>query len=146
MWGGRDRGVFLNPNIQKGRSLLCFNMNGLRNGWLRVNFFSSSAAPRRERAGEPSKSHEDTHGHIEPFDVIRVGVTAAIAGLVWFRVWEPVPRISLIGLAGILFGGYPIFREAFENLRERRMTMELSMTIALLAAACIGEFFTALII
>jgi hypothetical protein len=47
-----------------------------------------------------------------------------------------------------LFGptGYPIFREAFENIRERRMTMELSMTIALLAALFIGEFFTALVI
>jgi cation transport ATPase len=39
-----------------------------------------------------------------------------------------------------------IFREVFENIPERRMTMELSMTIALIAAACIGEFFTALII
>src|ERR1700686_218968 len=33
-----------------------------------------------------------------------------------------------------------------ENLRERRMTMELSMTIAFVAALGIGEFFTALII
>ena len=34
----------------------------------------------------------------------------------------------------------------FENIVERRMTMELSMTIAIVAAAAIGEFFTALII
>src|ERR1700686_346221 len=33
-----------------------------------------------------------------------------------------------------------------ENLRERRMTMELSMMIALVAALAIGEFFTALVI
>src|ERR1700686_2882360 len=33
-----------------------------------------------------------------------------------------------------------------ENLRERRMTMELSMTIALVSALAIGEFFTALVI
>jgi hypothetical protein len=26
--------------------------------------------------------------------------------------------------------GYPIFKEAFENIAERKMTMELSMTIA----------------
>jgi Cu+-exporting ATPase len=54
--------------------------------------------------------------------------------------------VSLIGIAGVLFGGWPIFHEAFENLRERRMTMELSMTIALFAALGIGEFLTALII
>jgi heavy metal translocating P-type ATPase len=46
----------------------------------------------------------------------------------------------------VLFGGYPIFKEAFSDLLDRRMTMELSMTIALLAASAIGEFLTALLI
>jgi hypothetical protein len=32
-----------------------------------------------------------------------------------------------------LVGGYPIVKEAFENIVERKMTMELSMTIALLS-------------
>jgi len=93
---------------------------------------------------EAHKGHE--HAQIESADLVRIFVTGAIAALVWFRVWEPLRGISLLGIAGVLFGGYPIFREAFENIRERRMTMELSMTIALVAAACIGEFFTALII
>lgn len=52
----------------------------------------------------------------------------------------------MIGLLATLAGGYPIFKEAWDNIRERRMTMELSMTIALVAALLIGEFFTALII
>jgi len=95
---------------------------------------------------EARPDHEDEHGHIEPFDLIRIAITALAAALVWFRLWEPFPQVSLIGIAGVLFGGWPIFHEAFENLRERRMTMELSMTIALLAALGIGEFFTALII
>ncbi len=59
---------------------------------------------------------------------------------------EPFPHISVIGIAATLIGGYPIFKEAFENIVERKMTMELSMTIALLAALAIGEFFTALVI
>src|SRR5439155_1626407 len=37
-------------------------------------------------------------------------------------------------------------KEAWENLRKRRMTMELSMTLALIAALCIGQFLTALVI
>jgi Cd2+/Zn2+-exporting ATPase/Cu+-exporting ATPase len=45
-----------------------------------------------------------------------------------------------------LIGIYPILKEAAENVMERRMTMELSMTIAILAALAIGQFFTALII
>jgi Cd2+/Zn2+-exporting ATPase/Cu+-exporting ATPase len=52
----------------------------------------------------------------------------------------------VIGLLATLVGGWPIFREAVENIVERRMTMELSMTIALVAALVIGEFFTALVI
>jgi P-type Cu+ transporter len=90
------------------------------------------------------QSHE--HGHIESSDLIRIAVTAVVATLVWFRVWEPFSHVSLLGIAGVVFGGYPIFREAFENILDHRMTMELSMTIALVAALCIGEFFTALII
>jgi len=54
--------------------------------------------------------------------------------------------VSVLGLLGILVGGFPIFKESWGSLRERRMTMELSMTIALLAALLIGEFFTALVI
>lgn len=52
----------------------------------------------------------------------------------------------MIGLAATIIGGYLLFKEASENAVERRMTMELSMTIALVAALAIGEFFTALII
>ncbi|HTS74550.1 MAG TPA: cation-translocating P-type ATPase [Bryobacteraceae bacterium] len=95
---------------------------------------------------EHSEAHEHEHGHIERFDLIRIAITAILAALVWVHAWEPFSRVSVIGIAGVLFGGWPIFEEAFENLRERRMTMELSMTIALLAATAIGEFFTALVI
>jgi len=101
-----------------------------------------------EHAARPDYEGEQVfeHGHVELFDIIRILATAIVAGLVWFRVWEPFPHFSPIGIVGVLFGGWPIFDEAFENLRERRMTMELSMTIALLAALGIGEFVTALII
>jgi Cd2+/Zn2+-exporting ATPase/Cu+-exporting ATPase len=79
-------------------------------------------------------------------DLARVGLVAIAAAAVWFRVWEPFPSVSVIGLAAALVGGYPIFKEAAENVLARRMTMELSMTIALAAALVIGECFTALVI
>ncbi len=43
-------------------------------------------------------------------------------------------------------GGFPIFHEAYENIVQRRMTMELSMAIAIVAALVIREIFTALVI
>ena len=54
--------------------------------------------------------------------------------------------MDLVGLIAVLAGGYPIYREAFGDLLSRRMTMELSMTIALVAALAIREVFTALVI
>lgn len=79
-------------------------------------------------------------------DGIRIVLVAIAAALVWFRVWEPFAHVSIIGIAGTLIGIYPILKEAAENVMERRMTMELSVTIAILAALAIGQFFTALII
>jgi cation transport ATPase len=79
-------------------------------------------------------------------ELLRIVFVALAAAAVWFRVWEPFPRLSVIGILATLIGGYPIFKEAFENIVERKMTMELSMTIALLSALAIGEFFTALVI
>src|SRR6202012_2854797 len=98
---------------------------------------------------EVPAEHDHDHGHEHGFDlveVLRVVFVALAAAAVWFHLWEPFHRVSVIGLGATLVGGYPIFKEAFENILERRMTMELSMTIALVSALAIGEFFTALVI
>ena len=54
--------------------------------------------------------------------------------------------LALSASQGYLIGGWPIYKEALENLIAKRMTMELSMSIAIIAAAAISEFFTALVI
>jgi len=94
--------------------------------------------------GPDSGSH-DHHG-AEPADLVRIAFVAVAAAAVWFRVWEPLEHVSVLGIAATLIGGWPIFRQAFADILARRMTMELSMTIALLAALVIGEFFTVLVI
>src|ERR1700756_3896959 len=94
----------------------------------------------------PGAEHEE-HGHgVERTELVRMAFVALATAAVWFRLWEPFAHFSVIGIAATLIGGYPIFKEAFENIVERKMTMELSMTIALLSALAIGEFFTALVI
>lgn len=94
------------------------------------------------------KEHEHAEGEhgFEWVDLARIAFVVLAALAVWFHIWEPFPNVSVIGIAATLIGGYPIFKEAFGNIVERKMTMELSMTIALLAALAIGEFFTALVI
>jgi heavy metal translocating P-type ATPase len=86
------------------------------------------------------------HEHVERVDVfcfVLVGVSAAIS---WTGILPQVGGIDWLALTAVLGGGYPVFREALENLLARRMTMELSMTIALAAALAIREFSTAVII
>ena len=79
-------------------------------------------------------------------EAVRIALVALAAAAVWFEVWEPFRAVSVIGVVGLAIGGWPIFEEAFENLLTRRMTMELSMSIAIVAAAAISQFFTALVI
>jgi len=108
-------------------------------------FSESPASLEMNRPKNDSKHAGPEHG-FEWAELIRIAFVAFAAAAVWFRVWEPFPHISVVGIAAALIGGYPIFKEAFENIVERKMTMELSMTIALLSALAIGEFFTALVI
>lgn len=68
--------------------------------------------------------------------------TLAVAlGLTW-----PWPQAPLIAVVGLVVGCWPIIAEAVHDARERRMSMELSMLIAVAAAAAIGEWATALLI
>jgi len=99
----------------------------------------------RAALAEPAEEHDGEHG-LSWLVVARIVLVAAGAAAVWLHLWEPLGRVSLIGVAGVLIGGWPIFSEAAANIAARRMTMELSMSIAIIAAAAISEFFTALII
>ena len=100
----------------------------------------------RAGSGRSEKDISDDGHAIERLEVARILFVALAAAVVGFHLWEPFPHISVIGIAATLIGGYPIFKEAIENIIERKMTMELSMTIALLSALAIGEFFTTLVI
>ncbi len=88
----------------------------------------------------------DDHPLVHTADLARIAIVAAGAAAVWLRAWEPMPQVSVVGLAITLFGAWPIAREAVASLRERRMTMELSMSLAIVAALAVGEVFTALVI
>jgi Cd2+/Zn2+-exporting ATPase/Cu+-exporting ATPase len=102
------------------------------------------ADPAQDETTAPAA--EEHHHVFSRIEAARIIIVALAAAAVWFHVWEQLPRVSLIGAVGLLIGGWPIFKEAAENAAARRMTMELSMSIAIIAAAGISQFFTALII
>ena len=100
-----------------------------------------------QHGSDHDHEHEHEHGHETGLaDYVRLTFMALviIADLTgWWRHWM---TRDWLAFAATLIGGFPIFAEAWKNLLKRRMTMELSMTIALLAALCIGQFLTALVI
>jgi cation transport ATPase len=73
-------------------------------------------------------------------------VVVACAIIVLFQVEWPSPRLPVVALIGLVVGLWPIMVEAWHDLRQRRMSMELSMLIAIVAAAAIGEWVTALVV
>jgi heavy metal translocating P-type ATPase len=90
---------------------------------------------------------EPEEGHSERWvEIGRVVFVAAAAAAFWFLQGSSIPYLRVIGAICALAGGYPIYHEAYENVVERRMTMELSMAIAIVAALAIRETFTALVI
>lgn len=98
----------------------------------------------------PSSGHSVNDQHHEHSlswrDVNRVLFVAAAAGAMWFLGRSTSPYIIAIGVICTVVGGFHIFHEAYENITQRRMTMELSMAIAIFAALAIREIFTALVI
>jgi len=106
-----------------------------------------AAHPHEHDHDHDEDGHDHDHDHAfewpELLRILLVGISSAV---VWLRLWEPFAPVSVIGVVGLAIGGWPIFKEAAENLVARRMTMELSMSIAIIAAAAISEFFTALVI
>ncbi len=98
-----------------------------------------------ERPAPPT--HESEQGqHFEWIDFARIVLVAIAAVIDWAGAVPQFHGFDFVALAAALIGGYPVFREAISNLLAKRMTMELSMTIALVAALAIREYFTALII
>jgi len=74
--------------------------------------------------------------------IASVGASALVIALLRPQL-SVQTAITAIALA---VGGFPMFEEAWENVVQRRMTMELSMALAIVAAAIIREFVTALLI
>ncbi len=115
------------------------------------------------RAEESHHHHPHTngqvHGHDEhdheghdhdhqtgTADYVRLGLMGVIVVASLTGWWRPFMNRDWLAFAGTVIGGFPIYKEAWENLLKHRMTMELSMTIALLSALAIGQFFTAIVI
>jgi heavy metal translocating P-type ATPase len=97
-------------------------------------------------------SSDEAHGieggwrSIPRADVVRIVVTAVGAAVAATGLFagSPIRDGLLVGTA--LACGWPVWAEALDGVRQRRMTMELSMALAIVAALVLGELTTVLLI
>ena len=83
---------------------------------------------------------------IEWTDVVRIAAAGLAALGAWIAEAAGTPGwvVGAVGAVVLAVGCWPLLIEAAGDLRERRMSMELSMLLAIVAAAAIGEWVTAL--
>ena len=70
-------------------------------------------------AAEAHDDRDDQHDGKPAFawpEAARVAFVALAAAAVWFRVSEPLVSVGVIGVLGVIVGGWPIFKEAAENI------------------------------
>jgi cation transport ATPase len=100
-----------------------------------------------ESVSSDSAAMEDHRGHALSWrEINRVLFVAPAAESIWFLGGARDPYVLGIGVICTPGGGFSIFHEAYKNSVQLRMTMELSMAIAIVAALTIREIFTALVI
>ncbi|SHI49811.1 heavy metal-(Cd/Co/Hg/Pb/Zn)-translocating P-type ATPase [Actinomyces denticolens] len=96
----------------------------------------------------PAEARKPLLERIEVADASRIILVAIGALAAWITRLAGAPgwALATIGTVVLVTGCWPIVVEAWEDLRERRMSMELSMLLAIAAAAAIGQWGTALLI
>ena len=97
-------------------------------------------------ATQTSEGETGLWSRIDRGDLIRTVLVAGCAVAVAAGLTWPWPQVPVVAMGGLMLGCWPILVEAFEDARQRRMRMEISMLIAIIAAAAIGEWTTALVI
>jgi len=113
-----------------------------------LNATTPSAAPAPAGHPAPTEAHRPLLERIEAADAARIALVAVGALAAWIIRLAGAPgwTVAAIGTATLLASCWPIVVEAWGDLRERRMSMELSMLLAIVAAAAIGQWGSALLI
>lgn len=80
-------------------------------------------------------------------DIIRLaGVGLVALLLTWLQLIHPIWLSDIIVVIVVLIGGYPLFKESLNALREGRVNMELSMVIAIVASLALSQFLVGSVI
>jgi len=94
------------------------------------------------RTSEEKEPKKDSNS----LEVTRL-VLVAVAGLLsLFGVWHLFLPFDLIAIIATLAGGYSVYKETFESLRQGHVNMEVSMTVAIFASLLLQQFTVSVVI
>ncbi len=79
-------------------------------------------------------------------ELLRLTLMGAAALFSWLGLWRAFLPLDLVGLGSALIGGYPIYKETLQSLTHKKISMEVSMSLAILASLLIGQFTAAAVI
>ncbi|MDH5770607.1 MAG: hypothetical protein OEZ25_04895, partial [Candidatus Bathyarchaeota archaeon] len=79
-------------------------------------------------------------------DLIRIASVGLIILGSLLGLWGHDFPFSLLALLTIVAGGYPIFKEVYYALKSKSVTMEVAMTVGIVASLVIGEYLATMAI
>src|SRR5262249_57583366 len=94
------------------------------------------------------EKHDNSVGHEDAADIVdyvRLGVIAAVIVFSLTDRWKHFMTRDWLAFAATLFGGWPVYKEAWGDIRKGAMTMEHSLTIPPLAPPSLPPFFPPLV-
>lgn len=92
---------------------------------------------------EPEKDGESKAKRITRLAL--VGITSGVSAYGTYFLHTLFPY-DLIAIIAVLLGGYPVFKETILSLRHFRISMEVSMAVAIVASLLVGQFAVSLLI
>jgi len=79
-------------------------------------------------------------------DIFRLTFIAIAIVLSWLGIWRLFFPYDYVALTAVMIGGLPIFKAAYTALRSKSVTMEVAMSVGIVASLLVGEFLAATVI
>lgn len=127
-----------NVNFSAGKALVLYDENEVSFDLIRETI---------ERLGyKVSGEDEKDSKENRKLELVHLGLVGLAILISWSGVWRSLFSFDIIALLAVVFGGIPIFKEAYLALRAKSVSMEVAMTTGIIASLAIGEFLAAIVI